>query len=180
MWRVYAYSVLFLIHCVMRSSILINTGIEKIRCAVAITWLGTVRCVRIIFYRFRETVTCCRCSFFYSIGDSMMHSHCGGNCVRDIIMCCRFQSWLFVICEKHEIMATSHDFAFGLCGDRRPEGHVFDAPLQALIKTYYRHKHDHMVQNLTQIKSTTTAIDDNKDGTRQGLPVPGKRQHPLF
>ena len=55
--------------------------------------------------------------------------------------------------------------AGGFCGDRRPEGHVFHTSRQAMIKTYYSTSiRKTMVQNcsyLTQMKSTTTAIDDS-------------------
>ena len=55
--------------------------------------------------------------------------------------------------------------AGGFCGDRRPEGHVFHTSRQAMIKTYYSTSiRKNMVQNcsyFTQMKSTTTAIDDS-------------------
>ena len=69
--------------------------------------------------------------------------------------------------------------AGGFCGDQRPEGDVFHTSRQAMIKTFYSTSiRKIMVQNwsyFTQMKSTTTAIDD---GTSLGLAVLGKQQHP--
>ena len=64
--------------------------------------------------------------------------------------------------------------AGGFCGDRRPEGHVFHTSRQAMIKTYYSTSiRKTMVQNcsyFTQMKSTTTAIDDsNRRRNKLGL-----------
>ena len=57
-------------------------------------------------------------------------------------------------------------------------GHVFHTSRQAMIKTYYSTSiRKIMVQNcsyFTQMKSTTTVIDDGS----LGLAVLGKRQHP--
>ena len=68
----------------------------------------------------------------------------------------------------------SHIEAVGFCGDRRPEGHVFHTSRQAMIKTYYSTSiGKNMVQNcsyFTQMKSTTTAIDDsNRRRNKLGL-----------
>ena len=64
--------------------------------------------------------------------------------------------------------------AGGFCGDRRPEGHVFHTSRQAMIKIYYSTSiRKNMVQNcsyFTQMKSTTTAIDDsNRRRNKLGL-----------
>ena len=64
--------------------------------------------------------------------------------------------------------------AGGFCGDRRPEGHVFHTSRQAMIKTYYSTSiRKNMIQNcgyFTQMKSTTTAIDDsNRRRNKLGL-----------
>ena len=57
------------------------------------------------------------------------------------------------------------DKAGEFCGDRRTECHVFHTSWQAVIKTYHsmptRQIYGKMVQNLTQIKSTMTAIEDS-------------------
>ena len=75
--------------------------------------------------------------------------------------------------------------AGGLCGDRRPEGHVFHTSRQAMIKTYYSTSiRKNMVQNcsyFTQMKSTTTAIDDsNRRGNKLGLGCSREATAPLI
>ena len=75
--------------------------------------------------------------------------------------------------------------AGGFCGDRRPEGHVFHTSRQAMIKTYYSTSiRKNMVQNcsyFTQIKSTTTAIDDsNRRRNKIGLGCSREATAPLI
>ena len=57
--------------------------------------------------------------------------------------------------------------AGGFCGDRRPEGHVFHTSRQPWLKPIIaRPLRKNVVQNcsyFTQIRSTTTAIDDGTD-----------------
>ena len=69
--------------------------------------------------------------------------------------------------------------------DRRPEGHVFHTSRQAMIKTYYsRSIRKNMVQNssyFTQMKSTTTAIDDsNRRRNKLGLGCSREATAPLI
>ena len=75
--------------------------------------------------------------------------------------------------------------AGGFCGDRRPEGHVFHTSRQAMIKTYYSTSiRKTMVQNcsyFTQMKSTTTAIDDsNRRRNKLGLGCSREATAPLI
>ena len=75
--------------------------------------------------------------------------------------------------------------AGGFCGDRRPEGHVFHTSRQAMIKTYYSTSiRKNMIQNcsyFTQIKSTTTAIDDsNRRRNKLGLGCSREATAPLI
>ena len=75
--------------------------------------------------------------------------------------------------------------AGGFCGDRRPEGHVFHTSRQAMIKTYYSTSiRKTMVQNcsyFTQIRSTTTAIDDsNRRRNKLGLGCSREATAPQF
>ena len=75
--------------------------------------------------------------------------------------------------------------AGGFCGDRGPEGHVFHTSRQAMIKTYYSTSiRKNMVQNciyLTQMKSTTTAIDDsNRRWNKLGLGCSREATAPLI
>ena len=75
--------------------------------------------------------------------------------------------------------------AGGLCGDRRPEGHVFHTSRQAMIKTYYSTSiRKNMIQNcsyFTQLKSTTTAIDDsNRQRNKLGLGCSREATAPLI
>ena len=75
--------------------------------------------------------------------------------------------------------------AGGFCGDRRPEGHVFHTSRQAMIKTYYSTSiRKNMVQNcsyFTQMKSTTTAIDDsNRRRNKLGLGCSREATAPLI
>ena len=75
--------------------------------------------------------------------------------------------------------------AGGFCGDRRPEGHVFHTSWQAMIKTYYSTSiKKNMVQNcsyFTQMKSTTTAIDDsNRRRNKLGLGCSREATAPLI
>ena len=71
------------------------------------------------------------------------------------------------------------------CGDRRPEGHVFHTSRQAMIKAFYRTSiRKNMVQNcsyFTQMKSTTTAIDDsNRRRNKPGLGCSREATAPLI
>ena len=73
----------------------------------------------------------------------------------------------------------------GFCGDRRPEGHVFHTSRQAMIKTYYSTSiRKNMVQicsYFTQMKSTTTAIDDsNRRRNKLGLGCSREATAPLI
>ena len=75
--------------------------------------------------------------------------------------------------------------AGGFCGDRRPEGHVFHTTRQAMIKTYYSTSiRKNMIQNcsyFTQMKSTTTAIDDsNRRRNKLGLGCSREATAPLI
>ena len=75
--------------------------------------------------------------------------------------------------------------AGGFCGDRRPEGHVFHTSRQAMIKTYYSTSiRKNMIQNcsyFTQMKSTTTAIDDsNRRRNKLGLGCSREATAPLI
>ena len=75
--------------------------------------------------------------------------------------------------------------AGGFCGDRRPEGHVFHTSRQAMIKTYYstsiRMKYGTNCSYFTQIKSTTTAIDDsNRRRNKIGLGCSREATAPLI
>ena len=75
--------------------------------------------------------------------------------------------------------------AGGFCGDRRPEGHVFHTSRQAMIKTYYSTSiGKNMIQNcsyFTQMKSTTTAIDDsNRRRNKLGLGCSREATAPLI
>ena len=75
--------------------------------------------------------------------------------------------------------------AGGFWGDRRPEGHVFHTSRQAMIKTYYSTSiRKNMVQNcsyFTQMKSTTTAIDDsNRRRNKLGLGCSQEATAPLI
>ena len=75
--------------------------------------------------------------------------------------------------------------AGGFCGDRRPEGHVFHTSRQAMIKTYYSTSiRKNMIQNcsyFTQMKSTTTAIDDsNRWRNKLGLGCSREATAPLI
>ena len=75
--------------------------------------------------------------------------------------------------------------AGGFCGDRRPEGHVFHTSRQAMIKTYYSTSiRKNVVQNcsyFTQMKSTTTAIDDsNRRRSKLGLGCSWETTAPLI
>ena len=77
------------------------------------------------------------------------------------------------------------DEAGGFCGDRRPEGHVFHTSRQAMIKTYYSTSiRKNMVQDcsyFTQMKSTTTAIDDsNRRRNKLGLGCSREATAPLI
>ena len=70
-------------------------------------------------------------------------------------------------------------------GDRRPEGHVFHTSRQAMIKTYYSTSiRKNMIQNcsyFTQMKSTTTAIDDsNRRRNKLGLGCSREGTAPLI
>ena len=74
--------------------------------------------------------------------------------------------WCVKYTERGPPVTTQPDGdAGGVCGDRRPEGHVFHRPRQATIKSYYSTSiRQNMVQNcsyFTQIKTTATAIDDS-------------------
>ena len=99
------------------------------------------------------------------------------------------------MCEVHDPRASGHHKtrrrslfageAGGFCGDRRPEGHVFHTSRQAMIKTYYSTSiRKNMVQNckyFTQIKSTTTAIDDsNRRRNKIGLGCSREATAPLI
>ena len=75
--------------------------------------------------------------------------------------------------------------AGGFCGDRRPEGHVFHTSRQAMIKTYYSTSiRKNVIQNcsyFTQMKSTTTAIDDsNRRRNKLGLGCSQEATAPLI
>ena len=75
--------------------------------------------------------------------------------------------------------------AGGFCGNRRPEGHVFHTSRQAMIKTYYSTSiRKDMIQNcsyFTQMKSTTTAIDDsNRRRNKLGLGCSREATAPLI
>ena len=75
--------------------------------------------------------------------------------------------------------------AGGFCGDQRPEGHVFHTSRQAMIKTYYSTSiRKNMVQNCsycTQMKSTTTTIDDsNRRRNKLGLGCSREATAPLI
>ena len=74
--------------------------------------------------------------------------------------------------------------AGGFCGDRRLEGHVFHTSRQAMIKTYYSTSiRKNMVQNcsyFTQMKSTTTAIDDSNRRRKLGLGCSREATAPLI
>ena len=75
--------------------------------------------------------------------------------------------------------------AGGFCGDRRPEGHVFHTSRQAMIKTYHSTSiRKNMIQNcsyFTQMKSTTTAIDDsNRRRNKLGLGCSREATAPLI
>ena len=75
--------------------------------------------------------------------------------------------------------------AGGFCGNRRPEGHVFHTSRQAMIKNYYSTSiRTNMVQNcsyFTQMKSTTTAIDDsNRRRNKIGLGCSREATAPLI
>ena len=75
--------------------------------------------------------------------------------------------------------------AGGFCGDRRPEGHVFHTSRQAMIKTYYSTSiGKNMIQNcsyFTQMKSTTTAIDNsNRRRNKLGLGCSREATAPLI
>ena len=76
-------------------------------------------------------------------------------------------------------------FAVGFCGDRRPSCHVFHTSRQAMIKTYYSTSiRKNMIQNcsyFTQMKSTTTAIDDsNRRRNKLGLGCSREETAPLI
>ena len=76
--------------------------------------------------------------------------------------------------------------AWGFCGDRMPEGHVFHTSRQAMIKTYYSTsiRKKNLVQNcsyFTQMESTTTAIDDsNRRRNKLGLGFSREATAPLI
>ena len=74
--------------------------------------------------------------------------------------------WCVKYMARGPLVTTKPDSeAGGFWGDRRPEGHVFHTSRQAMIKTYYGTSiRKNMIQNcscFTQMKSTTTAIDDS-------------------
>ena len=87
------------------------------------------------------------------------------------------------MCEIHGTRASGHHKTRRR--SRRPEGHVFHTSRQAMIKTYYSTSiRKTMVQNcsyFTQMKSTTTAIDDsNRRRNKLGLGCSREATAPLI
>ena len=127
-----------------------------------------------------------------------MHQHydvtrfeCGLNAYCDAAQCMNigFNHGL-PLCVKYmargpPVTTKPDGEAGGFCGDRRPEGHVFHTSRQAMIKTYYSTSiRKNMIQNcsyFTQMKSTTTAIDDsNRRRNKIGLGCSREATAPLI
>ena len=94
--------------------------------------------------------------------------------------------WCMKYMARGPPITTNPDGEAGMfCGDRRPEGYVFHTSRQPMIKTYYSTSiRKNMVQNcsyFTQIKSTTTAIDDsNRRRNKIGLGCSREATAPLI